>query len=49
MFLKDSKIESYSFYFNPRRDIVWLSMDVTEDGVEKVDLLRDTYGPCGLS
>ena len=44
MFLKDSKIESYSFYFNPRRDIVWLSMDVTEDGVEKVDLLRDTYG-----
>lgn len=44
MLLEDSQIESHSFYLNPSYDVVWLSMDVTDDGYEKVSLLRQTYG-----
>lgn len=42
--LRDLRTESDSFYLNPRHDMVWLSMDITDDGAEKVTLLRETYG-----
>lgn len=42
--LEDSKIESYSFYLNPRHDLAWLSLDISDDGFEEVSLLRGTYG-----
>lgn len=40
----DSKVDSHSFYFNPRCDVLWLCTDITDEGAEKVAELRQHYG-----
>lgn len=40
----DPITDRFSFYIDPRRDVLWLSLDITDEGAETVAQPRQQYG-----